>query len=183
MSEMRQLRVARGYAKALLRAADEAAVRAETREEVERLLTLMEQSEPFRAFVADTMIPPRRKDEVLVQLFEDVLSPLTRSFLSLLVEKRRERELDDILGEARRQFDEADGVEVAHVRSAVAMADTESQSLAEELSRISGKTVRLDGHVDPELIAGFVVKLGDTVYDASIAAQLERLRATLAGEA
>jgi len=179
---MRQVRVARGYAKAFVRAADDAGVRAEARDEAARLLALLEESEPFKSFVEDAMIPPKRKDEVLTELFAESFSPLTCSFLSLLVEKRRERVLADILEEALRQLDEADGIRTAEVQSAVALDDSQCEALAAVLSQMTGGTVRVRSEVAPDLVGGFVVRLGDTVYDASLAAQLTRLRRTLAGD-
>ena len=179
---MRQVRVARGYAKAFVRAADDADARSGARDEATRLLALLDESEPLRSFVEDAMIPPKTKDEVLMELFAEAFSPLTCSFLSLLIEKRRERVLADILTEVLRQFDEADGIRTAEVQSAVALDDSQLEALAEALSQMTGNTVRVRGEVAPDLVGGFIVRLGDTVYDASLAAQLTRLRRALAGD-
>jgi len=173
------LRIARRYAKALVLAAVEADTVAEVREAAASLLGAFEGAEELRAYVADSLIPPATKRAVFDQLFADQYHPLFVSFLLLMVDRRRERDLQPTVEEALRQLDERSGVEKAVVRSAVPLTEAQSQALAAALSRMRGTTVELVTHVDPSLQAGFVAQLADTVVDASLTGQLARVRERL----
>ena len=176
---MRHLRIVRGYAKALLLAAEDANVLDEIEAGIQELRALLDASEPFRQLIEDTMVPPRTKEALFSEIFDDVLPPLLRSFLSLLLEKRRERELDAILEETLHQIDERRGIETAHLTTAVPLADAQVDRMAEALSRLTEKQIRVHETVDPSILGGFVVRVQDTVYDASLTAQLARLRDAL----
>lgn len=173
---MRNLRVARRYAKALILAAAAAELLAAARETCNELRGLIRESAEFRQFILDHLIAPTAKRETLTQLFGERFHPLLMSFLMLLVDNRRERDLDAILDEALLQLDEREGIERALVRSAVALSDEQVRSLAAALSRMRGANVQIQTEVDPVLKGGFIAYLADTIVDASIATQLERIR-------
>ena len=69
---------------------------------------------------------------------------------------------------------------VAKVTTAVALTPEQETQLIQHLGAYSGKQVRLERTIDPEIQGGFIVQLDDTVFDASVATQLQRLRHQLA---
>lgn len=99
----------------------------------------------------------------------------------LLVESNRVDQAGDIVEEYDLLADEAAGRVRALATTAVELTDAEKQKLGTDLSASLGKQVRVDSRVDPSIIGGLVVRIGDRVIDASVAARLQQLRQRLAG--
>ena len=76
-------------------------------------------------------------------------------------------------------WDEERGIERAIVRTAVPIEDSERESIAAQLARASGKQVQLESEVDPSLIGGAVVRVGDRLVDGSTRTRLRALRERL----
>jgi F-type H+-transporting ATPase subunit delta len=167
------------YAKALLDAAEVRDALDRVADDGRGLQALIRGSEELRGYLADPLIHPAKKASVLQSIFQGKVHEVTLSFLRVLCEKRRERSLADILGRFLEVLDERRGMVTARVRSSSGLSEEQQQRLAERLSGHSGKQVRLEVEVDEGLKAGFVARLGDTVYDGSLEAQLARLRRTL----
>lgn len=173
---MQNLRLARRYAKALVLAAAEADILPLVRQACEELHRLLQESPEFQQFVTNTLIPSPVKRERFTQIFGEHFHPLWMSFWNLLVDHRRERHLEAVLEEILQLLDKREGKEQALVRSAIALSEEQTESLSAALSRMRGTRVQLQTQVDPTLRGGFVVYLADTVVDASLTTQLERLR-------
>jgi F-type H+-transporting ATPase subunit delta len=71
------------------------------------------------------------------------------------------------------------GISQAHVRSALPLDDRQRAALTERLAELTGSTIELTEQVDESLIGGIAVRIGDSLYDASVRSRLERLRARL----
>ncbi|MAP87554.1 ATP synthase F1 subunit delta [Candidatus Poribacteria bacterium] len=126
------------------------------------------------------MIVPESKQSILQELFGNQLDPLVLNSLFLLVLKKRERSTEDILLAFTQLVDEQAGRLVADVTSAIELTSKQQDALVEKLSGYSGKQVRLSMRVDSSIKGGFIAKLGDTVFDGSVATQLQRLKRQLA---
>ena len=125
------------------------------------------------------MIPPTTKRELFTRTLGGSVPPLVATFLQLLAERRRERYIDSICEEALRTLDERDGIETALVTTAIPLDNDQSTALANALSQATGKTIRIRADVDASILGGFVARVQDTVYDASVTTQLARLRESL----
>ena len=177
---MRDIRVAKRYADAIYSAAVEAGVLDNVIEDVISLLGLIRDSDEFNAFLHNLLIVPESKQSILQELFGNQLDPLVLNSLFLLVLKKRERSTEDILLAFTQLVDEQAGRLVADVTSAIELTSTQQDALVEKLSGYSGKQVRLSMRVDSSIKGGFIAKLGDTVFDGSVATQLQRLKRQLA---
>ena len=80
------------------------------------------------------------------------------------------------------RLDERLGISRADVTSAHELSEVEKAELRAALAHLTGKSVEAEYRVDPALIAGAVVRIGSTIYNGSVQAQLERLRAQLASQ-
>jgi F-type H+-transporting ATPase subunit delta len=107
------------------------------------------------------------------------LSPLVRNFLYVLIDKRRINILDEIHEAFKVILDEQLGLVRADVKSAQPLNAEQQTLLQQELSLITGKQVRCDYAVDTELLGGVVAKIGSTIYDGSVRAQLDSLKQRL----
>jgi F-type H+-transporting ATPase subunit delta len=167
------------YARAFIEAAEERGALDRARGDAEALLELLASSGELRAFVQDPLIRAEGKQQAMEELFGGKVHEITSSFLRVLCANRRERGLEDVLAGVLQLLDERQGIATAAVRSARALSDAPRQSLLGRLSSVSGKQVRLQETVDDSMGAGFVVRLGDQVFDGTLEAQLERLRRNL----
>ena len=100
--------------------------------------------------------------------------------LDVLIRNRRINDLSDIVAGLATMIREATGTVAAEVRSASPLSSKEEADLRAMLERKVGAKVDVDITVDPELIGGFVAKIGSEVYDASVAGKIEKFRGSLA---
>ena len=177
---MRDIRVAKPYARALYDAALEQNVLASIIADIDKLRELIEQSEEFTQLIHSPVLSPQFKSETFQALFADAMQPLTINFFKLLALKQRERSLIAIMDVFSAIVDEAAGRLVAKVTTAVPITSAQEERLIAQLSAYSGKQVRLETTTDAQIQGGFIVQLDDTVFDASVASQLQRLRQQLA---
>ena len=177
---MRDIRVAKPYARALYDAALEQNALADIVADIDKLRALIEASEEFAQLISSPLLSPQFKSETFEQIFADAIDPLTINFLKLVALKQRERYLTAIMDVFSAIVDEAAGRLVAKVTTAVALTPGQEEQLTQHLGVYSGKQVRLDTTIDAQIQGGFIVQLDDTVFDASVASQLQRLRQQLA---
>ncbi len=177
---MRETRIAKPYARALYSAATEEDILDRIVEDVNQVLQLTQDSEDFDQFLTNPILSPQFKSEMFQQLLSEAVQPLTLNFLLLLALKQRERSLVAILQMFLEIVDLQAGRLVAQVTSAVPLTDAQKTTLSQQLSNYSEAEVRLELNEDATIQGGVIVQLGDTVFDGSIASQLQRMRTLLA---
>ncbi len=177
---MRDIRVAKPYARALYAAALEQNALVSIIADIDKLRELIEQSEEFTQLIHSPVLSPQFKSETFQELFADAMQPLTLNFFKLLALKQRERYLIAIMDVFSGIVDEAAGRLVAKVTTAVPITSEQEERFIQQLSAYSGKQVRLETITDAQIQGGFIVQLDDTVFDASVASQLQRLKQQLA---
>lgn len=173
--------VAYRYATALLDAAQERNILPRVRSEIQGLQRLLSESQELVDFFHDRSLTPDIKQRFLSQIFQDKLDTLTMNFIHLVVSKRRERFLADMLTACRTVLDERDGIATANVTSAVVLDPNQEMLLKSCLEGYTGKHIRMSTQVNPDLIGGFVVRVGDLVFDTSLVMQLRNIRHALVG--
>ncbi|HEY8458975.1 MAG TPA: ATP synthase F1 subunit delta [Blastocatellia bacterium] len=145
--------------------------------ELEQFAGLMRASAEARVAFASPAISrgqrARALEAVLARLNP---APETANFLRLLSRNRRMGALDDIIDAFRAELDRRRGIVTAEITTARDIGEKERRSLVESLERATGKTVRPQWKLDPSLIGGASIKLGDRVIDGSVRAQLEQIR-------
>jgi len=110
------------------------------------------------------------------------LRPLGYNFASLLIRRRRASLARGVAREFQRMLDARRGVVRAQATTAIALSDAEAQDLAAGLKGLVGdKQVQMTTSVDPAIVGGLVVRVGDRLLDGSTRTRLERLRQSLAG--
>jgi F-type H+-transporting ATPase subunit delta len=104
------------------------------------------------------------------------------NLLLLLVSSQRQRLLPAIREAYRELVDRKEGRVLAQLTTAIAVSETEQKRLAGELSERLHMDVRFEAKVDPSILGGVVVRVGDRVFDASLTARLQQLRQQLLGQ-
>jgi F-type H+-transporting ATPase subunit delta len=127
---------------------------------------------------------PQRQEAVRAALAAASLDgePVGTQLVNLvgaLVARRRVSLVPAIAGEYRRLIDHQRGVAVAVVTSPTPLGAEETEAIAARVATLTGATISLRTAVDPALIGGVTVRIGDRLIDASVRGRLERLRARI----
>ena len=174
---------ARRYARALFGLAKEDGKTTEAVAELDTLASLFEQSPELREALIVPLYPVKERIAVLKAVSQsENLSGLVTNFYAFLVEQRRMVDFAGIREEYARLVDLDSGLVTAEVRSASPLDERKQDRLRRALSDRTGMEVKLDVVIDESLIGGAIAKVGDLVFDGSIRAQLEGLRANLTKE-
>jgi len=122
------------------------------------------------------------KEKVLESLLERTKpSKTTSNFLRILLRNGRLSELTHINDRFVAVLEERSGSVMANVSSARELSDSQRNELKVNLEKITGKQIKLEFNVDPNLIGGVVTRIGSTIYDSSVKTQLENLKEELIG--
>jgi F-type H+-transporting ATPase subunit delta len=121
-----------------------------------------------------------RKRAVMGKLLEELgASQIIRNFVFVVIDHRRIGMLDEMREAFELALEERMGFARAEVVSATALDAGRSAQLESELSRLTGKRMRLRFAVDPELLGGATARIGSTLYDGSLRGQLQQMRREL----
>jgi len=134
----------------------------------------------FRQILDNPVIKPQQKRKVMSELLEKYVHPLTLNFVNLIIRNRREIMLADVLRNFIDLYEKSKGIKRAHVISAASIDETVKQQLQRQLNRLFHADVKMTAETNPDLIGGFILRVGDRQYDASLSSALKRMRKTLA---
>ena len=116
-----------------------------------------------------------KKKSILRQVFDGHIRPDVERFMFLVVEKKRAIMLPQIVAEFDRMVDEFRGQADAEAVTAIALSAQQTADLEAALQRRFGVKVRLKTRVDPEVLGGLQVRVGDKLLDATVKTKLDRM--------
>jgi len=174
---MKNLQVARRYAQALMEMADAAHTIEDTARDLSSVAAALKASRELRLLAGSPVVRPARKEAIFRELFGKRVGKGTMDFLAFVIARQREVHLEEIAEHFALLRDAKTGVVGVDVVAAVALTAQQEQELSRALGRATGKSVRVKLSVDPAIRGGLVVRVGDTVLDASVRRQLELLKA------
>jgi F-type H+-transporting ATPase subunit delta len=168
-------RAAIRYAKAILETAVSSGKANPVNEDMKSIIAAVDSSADLKDFLASPIIKSDLKMNALLEVFGSVQAE-TKSLFRLLQENKRFEILVAIATQFNAQFDEMNGVEVAKVTTAFPItAELEAQILA-KAATISTKKLTIQNTVDPSIIGGFILRIGDKQYNASVSNRLQELK-------
>ena len=177
---MKSSTAANRYAKALFGLAKDEHRLADVRDELGRFDQLLESHEDLRNALQQPLHPADERKAVVKALAEPAAqSALLINFYSFLIDQRRFVDFQAIIHEFERLAYEEAGLTTAEVVAASPLDERRRDRLRRALSERTGREVRLEVTIDPELIGGAVATVGDLVFDGSLRTQLTQLRANL----
>jgi F-type H+-transporting ATPase subunit delta len=143
---------------------------------------MVSESWELRNALLTPAIQTSRKRAVMGKLLEKIqASQLIRNFVFVVIDHRRIGLIGEIREAFELQVDERLGFVRAEVTSAATLDDSRRGQLETELSRMTGKRMRLRFAIDTELLGGAVARIGSRMYDGSVRGQLLRMRRELTG--
>ncbi len=177
MEQLESRKIALRYARALFEAAQETNEMAYVTENIGRLRQLYQDVPEMNAFFQNPMIPASEKRDLIETHFKQNLSPMIGNFLNILIENDRVAVLQEILEAYIEMVREKEGIVQAEVTVPVELEPKLEQKLQSTLESLFGyQQVEIKTIVDPAIIAGAVVKIGDKIIDGSYHGKLETLR-------
>jgi F-type H+-transporting ATPase subunit delta len=176
---MRETRVARRYALALFKTAQDSGNLDIVSTDIHQLNSFSNKDKKFLNFLQAPQVPTENKKAVLKDLFTTRLSPRLLLFMELLLDKHRTSLLPDIADEFEKLMEEHQGLIKARVVTAMHMPDESRGRLREKLERMTGKKIEIIHRIDKSIVGGIIVYLHNMVIDRSIRHQLGVLRQNL----
>src|SRR5262245_28774181 len=168
---------ARRYARAMMEVTIKHRNFTQVLEELELFQKQIEEVPLLRQLFVTPAVPMDRKVKILKDLAARLkMQELTVNFLKTLMRRDRLGLLPEILASAEQQFLEKQGIVVVEVTTARRLDSEEEKGLVAKLEAFTGKRVQLENSIDPALIGGAVTRIGTTLYDGSVLAQLEQLK-------
>lgn len=175
---MRSSQAAERYAKSLIDLAKEQGAMEDIKSDMEGILLTIDGSQDLAMMLQSPIIKPDAKTRVLEALFGKTAHKISLSFLKLITSKGREAILDQIAEAYLRLYRIEKGIVRAEVISAKPLTDDVRNSLKKALAN-TGASIELSERVDPAILGGLRVKVGDQLIDASVRRKLNELRIEL----
>ncbi|MBP1222129.1 ATP synthase F1 subunit delta [Flavobacterium sp. 1355] len=175
---MASTRAAIRYAKAILDLANSKGIAEVVNNDMKSIALAISTNEELSAFILNPTIKGEVKESALLEVFSNA-NGVTKGLFRLLFENKRFEILEAIAVEYNKLFDESNGIEVAKVTTAIPMdAALEAKVLA-KIATLSNKKITIENIVDPSIIGGFILRIGDKQYNASVANRLQVLKREL----
>jgi F-type H+-transporting ATPase subunit delta len=141
------------------------------------------QSAELRTFLGSPAVDTEAKHAVIEKLIARLgASKILRNFLFVIADRHRTQLLPEILVTFQQVLRQRQDVAEAEISSAVELSAAQKKDLAATLARLTGKKIETKYSLDPALIGGAVVRIGDTIYDGSLRNRLNEMRTRLAAE-
>ncbi|WP_396169486.1 ATP synthase F1 subunit delta [Flavobacterium sp.] len=171
-------RAAIRYAKAILEIADSKKVASQVSADMALVSSTINTNLELNTFIQSPTINVEQKESALLAIFADS-NAVTKSLFRLLMENKRFEILDAIALEYNKLFDIMNGVEVAKVTTAIAMDAALEAKVSAKIATFSNKKITIENTIDPAIIGGFILRIGDKQYNGSVANRLQVLKREL----
>ncbi|GGG85022.1 F0F1 ATP synthase subunit delta [Paenibacillus radicis (ex Gao et al. 2016)] len=168
--------VAKRYAKALFELAQQNGIAAEVEDQLKLIVDTLAQNEEVVKFLSFPSIDPANKISVLKSTFGDNVSNLVLNTLELLVVRGRQDVIAEVYEAFTKIAGEVLGQAHATIYAATQLSVTEFADVVTHFSQVTGKKIIAQQIVEPALLGGVQVRIGDRLYDGSLSGKLDRLQ-------
>ena len=168
-----------GYARALFEVARAEGTLDEVEDELFRFARSYESSDSLRNALTDEHIPAEKRQAIVEDLLGGKTTTTTIQLVSMVVGSGRSRDIPAIVDSLVARASSAKQLDVAEVRTAVALSDDQQARLKAALENATGKSINLKTVVDPSVVGGVVATIGDTVIDDTVRTRIEQLKSRL----
>lgn len=169
-------RAALRYAKAVLSFAQEQKNADETYSNMQLIQATIDQSEELQNVLGSSIIKPDVKKSALLAIFEKQINAVSKNLIDLLISNKRLADLGTVATQYIALYDEASGKQVAVVTTAIPLTKALNTQVLQKVKELTGKEAILENKVDESILGGFILRVGDIQYDASIANKLNILK-------
>jgi F-type H+-transporting ATPase subunit delta len=167
--------IAAVYARSLFEVAKEQDKVDAVRDQLGEFADALSETRELQVFFFSPYFSTQEKEDGLERAVTDT-DPVILNFLKLLIEKHRMPVLFRIRAEYDRLWEEENKLLPVEITSAVELDESIAKQLGDRIEEQTGRTVELSSHVEPEILGGIVVQVGNSVLDASVRNRLDQLR-------
>jgi F-type H+-transporting ATPase subunit delta len=169
-------RAAVRYAKAILSFSLEQNKEVEVNNDMLLVANTINENTDLQLLLNSPILKSDLKKAALKEVFSTKISSLSFGLIDLLIENKRLPILKDVAKKYNLLFDELKGIEVAKVTSAIPLTAALQQQVLSKVKEITGKDATIENVINPDIIGGFILRIGDVQYDASVANKLQVLK-------
>nr|YP_009393511.1 ATP synthase CF1 subunit delta [Bostrychia simpliciuscula]ARW62073.1 ATP synthase CF1 subunit delta [Bostrychia simpliciuscula] len=169
-------KIATPYAEALLEIAKNADLLQETSKNLSSISMILSESKNLEVLLSNPLVNILIKKNVLQELFSNQVNDFIVNFLLVLVDKRRITLLNAIIQKYLELSYKLESITIAELFSAVELTETQQNKIIDKIKKITkSNNVKLITTIDSNLIAGFIIRIGSKVIDASLAGKLKKM--------
>ena len=172
---MSDSRAAVRYAKAVLDLAIDKKADVALEKDMRLVASTIQENAELKDVLGSPVISGEVKKSIISGVFKNI-HELGQGLIELLVDKKRIALLSEVAAQYIRLHEEYKGERVAYVTSAIPLSKSLQDRLLKQVEKITGEKVTLENQVDESVLGGFVLRVGDLQYNASIANKLEKIK-------
>ena len=176
---MNQSKITVRYAKALFDVAKEKNVLKEIKEDIQGILAVFAESQDLNYLLTSPVYSTSQKKQVLTETFSKKVNQFTSSFLTMLVDNKREAYLKNIALYFNDLVKKDLGIQSVSIKSASELSKDAEATLVKAVKEAYNTDVELETSVDESLIGGFILRVDDKQLDASVATSLRTIKREL----
>jgi len=173
---MSEFRVASRYAKSLIELAQEKGVLEQVNEDMHMFSGIVSQNRDLKLLLRNPIVKSDKKLAVINAIFKGKVNDLTLAFFNIVARKNRESLLEPIAAQFAVQYNVLKGITKASVTTATPLTPALRNELGQRLVAQTGQRIELEERIDPSLIGGFVLRVGDQQIDSSVKYSLNKLK-------
>ncbi|MFV9510408.1 F0F1 ATP synthase subunit delta [Tepidibacillus sp. LV47] len=171
--------VARRYAKALFEVAYANRILDQVEADLQLIVKVFKGTEGFLSFLRHPLIEKEKKKQMIDSAFGDSILPISKKLLFQLIEANREEYVEAIRDAYIKLANQVRGIVDVTATTAIALTEEEKEKITQSIQFKIGKTVRLHNIVDPSIIGGIMIQIGDRLYDGSLKKKLLKVQRSL----
>ena len=172
-------KIAKRYAKALFDFSKEQNALETTKKDMDYIHELCDVSKDFVAALTSPLLKIEKKKEIIAAILKDNVGETSMKMLVLISDSRRESIIPSMSDEFIKMYNESIGLMKVDLFSAVELSDELRNKISDKLADQTKKKIELKQHIQEDLIGGFVLKMDDMLYDASLKARLSGIKEVL----
>ncbi len=173
---MKDARAALRYAKAILNLAKDSKEDSAVNKDMQLIANTISENNELEVVLKSPVIKSADKMKVLNAMFKDKISNITLGLFNLLQENKRIAMIESIAKQYSIIFDYYKHIQVAKVTTAVPISKEIEEHVLAKIVELTGDKANLENVVNPDILGGFILRVGDVQYDASISNYLNELR-------
>ena len=169
-------RAAIRYAKAVLSLTEDQKNSEETYSNMQLIATTISENEELQLVLNSSIVNSDDKKKALLAIFGNHINAISKKLIDLLIEKKRLPDFGNVASQYIALYDSLNGKQEAVVTSAIPLTDALNTQVLAKVKELTGKEAILSNIVNPDVLGGFILRVGDIQYDASILNKLNVLR-------
>lgn len=168
-------KVAKRYAQGLLDFTQESGNTESVFNEMKDIVKIMSQSKDLNQFFSTPIIDARKKEAIALEIFKD-FSPVAKNIIRLIIKQGRESQLKGIAQEFINKVEDIKGTQRISLTSASKLSEQNIQKIIADSKMVNVTNYDLETIIKPEIIGGYILRVGDQQIDASVKTQLNNIK-------